>query len=196
MKRETDFQRITGETRIEGKLNLDGRGERNISTGVGFFDHMLDLWAFHGGFDLDLTCEGDLDICPHHSIEDVGITLGQAFKKALGDRKGIQRYGTCYLPMDETLSRTVLDVSGRAVHIFHAQFDTPAVGMFPTEMVSHFFCSFAMNAELTLHQEILYGSNDHHKAEALFKGFAKALQEGVRRKNENAQDVPSTKGIL
>ena len=194
MKRETTFQRITNETEIQGKLNLDGSGIRKIKTGIGFLDHMLELWTFHGEFDLELTCKGDLHVCPHHSIEDIAITLGEAFQKALGERKGIERYATCYLPMDETLSRTVIDISGRPVHLFHAQFHTPVIGTFPTEMVSHFFYSFTINAGITLHQEILYGSNDHHKAESLFKGLAKALQQGVRIKS--GETVPSTKGIL
>jgi len=193
MKRETDIQRITGETDIKGKLNLDGTGIRKIATGIGFLDHVLELWAFHGKFDLELECKGDLYVCPHHSIEDIAIALGEAFKKALGERKGIQRYATCYLPMDETLSRTIVDISGRPFHVFHACFNTPNVGTFPTEMVSHFFYSFAINAGITLHQEILYGENDHHKIESLFKGFAKALQDGIYQQGE---DIPSTKGVL
>ncbi|MCP4104568.1 MAG: imidazoleglycerol-phosphate dehydratase HisB [Desulfobacteraceae bacterium] len=195
MKRNTNFQRITSETDIKGILNLDGSGKRTIDTGIGFLNHMLELWTFHAGFDLELICKGDLDVCPHHSIEDIAIALGQAFEKSMGDRKGIQRYATCYLPMDETLSRTVVDISGRPVHIFNCHFNTHAVGKFPTEMVSHFFYSFTMNAGITLHQEILYGNNDHHKVESLFKGLSRALTDAIICKNGD-KDVPSTKGLL
>jgi len=206
MTRNTNFSRKTGETQIQGCLNLDGSQNRNIDTGVAFLDHMLDLLAFHGRFDLEIKCIGDLDVCPHHTIEDTAITLGQAFVKAIGDRKGIIRYGSCYLPMDETLTRTVLDISGRPFHVYKGELSSPSVGNFPTEMVSHFFYSFAINASITLHQEILYGSNDHHKIESLFKGLAVALNIAVQKRqliidNKISQtrideNVPSTKKIL
>jgi imidazoleglycerol-phosphate dehydratase len=185
--------RQTGETNIRLNLNIDGSGKRNIETGIGFFNHMLDLLIFHGRFDLELTCEGDLDVCPHHSIEDIAIVLGQALDNALGDRKNIARYACCYLPMDECLSRTVIDVSGRAYHVFNAHFETPMIGSCPTEMIPHFFYSLTMNAKMTLHQNILYGQNDHHKAESLFKGLGRALHESVQLSQTG---IPSTKGLL
>ena len=193
MTRTSNFKRQTKETNIKGRLNLDGSGIRKIDTKIGFFDHMLDLWAFHGGFDLELNCDGDINVCPHHSIEDVGIILGTAFNDAVGNRKGISRYATCFLPMDETLTRTNVDISGRPYHVFNGKFENQSVGAMPTEMVSHFFYSFSMNSKITLHQEILYGSNDHHKIESLFKGLAISLKQGIVIKNDN---IPSTKGLL
>jgi imidazoleglycerol-phosphate dehydratase len=185
--------RQTGETNICLNLNIDGSGKRNIETGIGFLNHMLDLLIFHGRFDLELTCEGDLDVCPHHSIEDIAIVLGQAIDNALGDRKNIARYACCYLPMDECLSRTVIDVSGRPYHVFNANFETSMIGACPTEMIPHFFYSLAMNSKMTLHQNILYGQNDHHKAESLFKGLGRALHESVQFSQTG---IPSTKGLL
>jgi imidazoleglycerol-phosphate dehydratase len=185
--------RQTGETKIQLNLCLDGSGNRKIQTGIGFLDHMLELFTFHGTFDLELDCKGDLDVCPHHSIEDIAIVLGQAMDNALGDRKNIARYACCYLPMDECLSRTVIDVSGRPYHVFNAQFETSMIGSCPTEMISHFFYSFVMNAKITLHQEILYGQNDHHKAESLFKGLGRALHDSIQLCQSG---IPSTKGLL
>jgi len=191
--REHRLNRETKETNIQLAINVDGSGKRKISSGIGFLDHMLDLFAFHGLFDLELDCKGDLDVCPHHTIEDIAIVLGQALDKALGNRINISRYACCYLPMDECLSRTVIDVSGRPYHVFNANFESPMIGAFPTEMILHFFYSFTMNARMTIHQEIIYGSNDHHKAESLFKGLGRALHESVQL-TQNC--MPSTKGIV
>jgi len=185
--------RKTNETNIQLKYCLDGSGTRNIQTGIGFLDHMLELFTFHGQFDLDINCQGDLDICPHHTIEDIAIVLGQAIDDALGDRKSITRYACCYLPMDECLSRTVIDVSGRPYHMFNGHFQTPMIGTCPTEMIPHFFYSLTMNARMTIHQEILYGQNDHHKAESLFKGLGRALHQSVQL---DQSCMPSTKGLI
>lgn len=195
MNRENQFTRNTNETQIEGKIVLNGKGDCRIQSGIGFLDHMLNLFAFHAGFDLQLTCKGDLEVCPHHTIEDIALALGTAFSQAMGERKGIRRYATCYLPMDETLTRTVIDISGRAGYFFRGKFQTPAVGEFPTEMTTHFFHSLAMNAGITLHQEVLYGDNDHHRIESLFKGFGRALSEAVEVQTDG-KGVPSTKGVL
>lgn len=193
MIRETTFERKTKETQINGKFVIDGQGKATIDTGIGFLDHMLELFSFHAKFDLDLTCKGDLEVCPHHSVEDIGLSLGAACHKALKDRKGIARYATCYLPMDETLTRTCIDVSGRPYHVFIGGFSTPQIGALPTEMIKHFFFSFCMEAKLTLHQEILYGENDHHISESLFKGFARSIAEAVVIESDK---IPSTKGQL
>jgi len=193
MSRYSDFHRKTAETDIKGSLNLAGEGVNDIKSGIGFLDHMLELWAFHSGFNLTLSCEGDLHICAHHSIEDIAIALGTAFIEALGDRKGIARYATVFLPMDETLTRTVVDISGRPVHVFMGDLSTESIGDFPAEMTKHFFYSFATNAKLTLHQEILYGDNDHHRIESLFKGFGKALSQAVQVTSDR---IPSSKGVL
>lgn len=194
MKRSYKFKRNTLETKIRGALNLDGTGKGEISTGIGFLDHMLELFKFHSGFDLDLKCDGDIEVCPHHTIEDIALALGEAFFQSIGDKKGIARYATFYLPMDETLSRTVLDISGRPYHVFRGEFGTENVGKMPTEMVGHFFYSFCSNARITLHQEIFYGDNDHHKVEALFKGLGRALSQAVQIVDPNR--IPSSKGIL
>ncbi len=194
MARKKSFDRKTLETRVKGSININGKSKGTIETGVGFLDHMLDLFKFHSGFDLDLKCEGDLEVCAHHSIEDIALALGGAIDSALGDRKGTRRYATCYLPMDETLTRTVVDLSGRPYHIFRGKLETENVGTFPTEMVSHFFQSLGRAANITLHQEILYGENDHHRIESLFKGFARALAEAVEVTSEGR--IPSSKGVL
>jgi len=193
MKRVSDFKRKTNETAITGNLDLDGNGESHIRTGIGFLDHMLELWAFHSGFNLVLNCDGDLHVCAHHSIEDIAIAMGEALFQALGDRKGIARYATCFMPMDETLTRTIIDISGRPYHIFNGQFDAMVIGEYPVEMTKHFFCSFATNARLTLHQEILYGDNDHHRVESLFKGLGRGLSQAVRI---TGNQIPSSKGVL
>ncbi len=193
MERKISFKRKTSETSIEGVINLDGKGKAKISTGIGFLNHMLELFAFHSGFDLELNCKGDLDVCPHHSVEDIALIVGQSLSDVLGDRKGIKRYSTCFLPMDETLTRTVIDVSGRPYHIFKGCFEFENIGLLPTEMVKHFFYSFCMTSKITLHQEILYGENDHHKAESLFKGFARVLAEAATIDSER---IPSSKGVL
>ncbi|MBU3916827.1 imidazoleglycerol-phosphate dehydratase, partial [bacterium] len=141
MERKISFKRKTSETAVEGAIDLDGKGKARISTGIGFLNHMLELFAFHSGFDLEVKCKGDLDICAHHSIEDIALTIGQAFYDVLGERKGIKRYSTCYLPMDETLTRTVIDISGRPYHVFRGSFEHSSIGLLPTEMVKHFFYS-------------------------------------------------------
>jgi len=194
MTKKQTFKRETFETQIMGTINLNGSGNTEIDSGVGFLDHMLELLGFHSGFDLEIKAVGDLEVCSHHTIEDIALALGEAFLKAVDNKKGIKRYGTCFLPMDETLTRTVLDISGRPYHVFKADFSAPMVGELPTGMVSHFFYSFSMASKITLHQEILYGSNDHHKIESLFKGIGKALAEAV---GESEYDkILSSKGIL
>jgi imidazoleglycerol-phosphate dehydratase len=193
MSRTHEFKRKTKETDIKGKLHLEGSGKTSIQTGIGFLDHMLDLLAFHSGFNLDLTCKGDLEVCAHHSIEDIALAIGEAFITALGDKKGIKRYAHCYLPMDETLSRTVIDISGRPYHVFKGEFSTENIGTLPTEMIKHFFYSFSAATKITLHQEILYGDNDHHKAESLFKGLGKCLVQAIDIVSDK---IPSSKGML
>ncbi len=193
MTRSASINRNTKETKINCKLTIDGKGKAQVDTGVGFLDHMLDLFCFHGGFDLDLTCKGDLEVCPHHSIEDIALVLGSTFNSALNERKGINRYCTFYLPMDECLTRTSVDVSGRAYHCFRGEIVGSSIGSFPVEMVKHFFHSFSIEAKITLHQEILYGENNHHVVESLFKGFARSLADAV---SVTSEKIPSSKGIL
>lgn len=193
MKRKKKFERITKETEIKGSLLIKGTGKAKIDTGIGFLDHMLELFAFHSSFDLELTCKGDLNVCAHHSIEDIALTIGSAIFELLGDKKGITRYASCYLPMDETLTRTVVDISGRPYHVFIGSFKSELIGQLPTDMVEHFFYSFCVAAKINLHQEILYGENDHHKAESLFKGFARCLKESLEIKSGV---IPSSKGVL
>lgn len=193
MARIQTFDRKTKETHVAGSINLDGSGKHEIKTGIGFLDHMLELFAFHSGFDLTLKNVGDLHIDAHHSVEDIALALGEAVHLALSDRKGIARYSSFYLPMDECLVRTVVDVSGRPFHVFRGFFGTPMAGELPTEMVAHFFKSFSDKAGLTLHQEIFYGENDHHKIEGLFKGLARALKEAVAVVGD---EIPSSKGVI
>jgi len=193
MKRKKTFTRKTKETNIKGSLNLAGKGLAKINSGIGFLDHMLELWTFHSGFDLEIDCQGDLKVDQHHSIEDIALALGDAFSAILDDRKGINRYATCFLPMDESLTRTVVDLSGRPFHVFRGEFQSEILGGFPTEMVRHFFYSFSMSSKITLHQEILYGENDHHKIESLFKGLAKALASSS---TVISSGIPSSKGVL
>lgn len=188
------IQRQTTETNITLSLNLDGTGQHEISTGVGFLDHMLTAVAVHALFDLEVQATGDLHIDSHHTIEDVGIVLGQALNQALGDRKGINRVGHAYVPMDEALGFVALDFSGRPYTIFHAQWTTPAIGQFPTDLVQHFFESVAVHGRITLHARV-DGRNDHHQAEALFKALARALRMAVAR-DPRRPDVASTKGTL
>lgn len=192
--RKASLQRTTSETDINIELNLDGTGESNISTGLGFFDHMLEQVAKHGLLDLKISCQGDLSVDEHHTIEDVAITLGQVIGKALGEKIGIQRYGFA-LPMDESLASIALDFSGRPYLVFDGNFDREKVGDFPTEMVEHFFYSLAMNLKATLHISV-EGENDHHKIEACFKGFARCLRAAVSRNERNANILPSTKDLL
>lgn len=193
-QRNASVSRRTAETEISLELNLDGAGEYRINTGVGFFDHMLCLFARHGRFDLTLSARGDLQVDCHHTVEDVGICLGKAFNDALGDKSGISRYGHIILPMDEALALVALDISGRGLSVLNANFPTGRVGEFDTEMVEEFLRAFAANAGLTLHVRLLAGTNCHHMIEAIFKGLGRALRQAVGRSGE--EGVPSTKGLL
>ena len=188
--------RRTKETSIEVELELDGTGVSDISTGVGFFDHMLDQLARHSLIDMTVRAEGDRHIDDHHTVEDVGIALGQALAQALGDKKGLTRYADCLLAMDETLTRVALDVSGRPFLVFRTEFTTEKIGEFDTQLVREFFQAFAGNGGLTLHVETLYGMNSHHIAESCFKGVARALKSAVAVDPRQAGSVPSTKGAL
>lgn len=192
--RSITIQRQTAETNITISLNLDGTGQHAVSTGVGFLDHMLTAVAVHALFDLQVQAQGDLHIDSHHTIEDVGIVLGQALNTAVGDRKGINRIGHAYVPMDEALGFVALDFSGRPYTVFQAQWATPAIGQFPTDLVQHFFESVAVHGRITLHARV-EGRNDHHKAEALFKALARALRMAVEI-DPRRTDVASTKGTL
>ena len=193
--RISEIERKTRETRISVRLNLDGTGEARIETGIGFLDHMLQQFAFHGLFDLDVKAKGDLQVDSHHSIEDIGLSLGEALKEALGDKKGIRRYGHAYVPMDEALLRAVLDCSGRPEFVFQGEFDRYNIGTLDTQMIPHFFKSLATSSGLTLHLTILEGRNDHHKCEGLFKAFARALADAVTL-DPRRGTVTSTKGRL
>lgn len=194
-QRTATIHRQTKETEIHLTLNLDGTGQAEVSTGIGFLDHMLTALAVHGLFDLTVQATGDLHIDSHHTIEDVGIVLGQAIDQALRGRVGIQRMGSAYVPMDEALAFVALDISGRAHTIFSATWATPAIGQFPTDLVHHFFESVAVHGRLTLHAEVVRGRNDHHKAEALFKALARALRQAVEL-DERRVGVASSKGVI
>ena len=185
--------RQTGETQIQITLNLDGSGISKINTGIGFFDHMLTLFSFHSKIDLDISCQGDLQIDGHHTVEDVGLLLGKCILEALGDKKGIERYGMSYLPMDETLARVVLDLSGRPYLIYECTYERFDLGQMDVQNIREFFKSLANTLKVTLHMSVLYGENDHHKAEALFKGFGRALKDAIRISGDV---LPSTKGVL
>ncbi len=191
--RKATLHRTTGETDISISLTIDGTGRFEGTSGIGFFDHMLHLLARHGGMDIFLTCQGDLDVDNHHTIEDIGITLGEVFEKALGDKKGIHRYGCFFCPMDETLSRIVLDLSGRPYLVFDVDIPVERIGSFETEMTREFFLAFANNAKMNLHMATLYGVNGHHIVESLFKGIGHALKEAVTVEGDT---VLSTKGVL
>ncbi len=191
--RRCELSRKTKETDITVKLDLDGQGSVNIDTGIGFFDHMLTALGVHAGFDLDVSCKGDLYVDPHHSVEDTGIVLGQAFAKAVGDRSGIERYGSFFIPMDEALCFCSLDISGRPFLAFNACFTNERVGEFDTCLTEEFFRAFAMNSGVTLHLREEYGKNDHHIIEAMFKAFAHALKAAV---SITGGGVLSTKGVL
>ena len=193
--RSAAIERITAETDIRVELILDGSGAYDNDTSIGFVDHMLDLFAKHGGFDLTIRCDGDLEIDDHHTVEDVGIALGQAIREALGDKAHIARYGHAYVPMDEALARAVIDLSGRFYLYFDATFDRPTVGGLATEMVEHFWYSVAEHTPCNLHLTVLHGRNTHHQIEALFKAAARALRAAVRRDAKQAK-MPSTKGRL
>ena len=194
--RTAEITRQTNETQIEIRLDLDGLGKYEISTGVGFLDHMLTHLAVHGLFDLSVQAKGDLHIDAHHTIEDVALALGQAFDKALGDRKGIVRMGDCFAPMDETLAHVALDLSGRPYAVVQAEWHTPYIGEIPTTLFPHFFESFAVTARCNLHARVLYGRDDHHQAEALFKAWARALDSATQIDPRRAGAIPSTKGTL
>jgi len=193
--RSATVERNTQETRITLNLNVDGRGTSAISTKIPFFDHMLNLFARHGLLDLEVKADGDIEVDFHHTVEDVGIALGQAFSKALGDKRGICRYGHAYLPMDETLARVVIDFSGRPFLEYRAPERVDAIGLFPFQLVEEFMRGFAVHAGVNLHIEILYGRDAHHMAEAIFKGLAKAVDAACRL-DPRVEGIPSTKGVL
>ena len=194
--RKASLTRKTAETAIEVEIDLDGTGAYDNQTGVGFFDHMLDQLARHALIDMKVRATGDLHIDDHHTVEDVGIVLGKALAEAVGDKKGIRRYGSCLLPMDDTLVRAALDLSGRPYLVWKVDFTAPKIGTFDTELVREFFTAFAMNGGITLHVERLDGINSHHIAEAAFKAVARALREALETDPRKADAIPSTKGQL
>ena len=194
--RKAEIARSTTETSTKASVNLDGTGTFAVKSGVGFFDHMMEQLARHSLIDIEITAKGDLHIDDHHTVEDAGIALGQAVAKALGERKGIRRYGSCDLPMDEALSRCAIDVSGRPFLIFKVNFPTAKIGSFDTELVREWFQAFAMNAGITLHIENAYGANSHHIAESCFKALARALRDALEIDPRQQNRIPSTKGTL
>jgi imidazoleglycerol-phosphate dehydratase len=194
--RVAELARNTAETQISVRVNLDGTGVSRLHTGIGFFDHMLDQIARHGLIDLDIDAEGDLHIDGHHTVEDVGITLGQAVHKAVGDKKGIRRYGHAYVPLDEALSRVVIDFSGRPGLVMNVPFTSGSIGTFDTQLVHEFFQGFANHAFVTLHIDNLKGDNAHHQAESVFKAFARALRSALELDPRALGQIPSTKGSL
>ncbi len=194
-KRQASRTRRTEETSIELSFALDGTGQTNIQTGVGFMDHMLTLFAKYGNFDLDVYCDGDLEVDQHHTVEDIGIALGQTFYESIGDKVGITRYGTFHMPMDETLAVVSLDISGRPFLVYNVEGLKDKVGVFDTELVEEFFIAFTSHARITLHINVMYGKNTHHMIEAVFKAFGRALNEASTI-DPNVKGVPSTKGLL
>jgi imidazoleglycerol-phosphate dehydratase len=194
--RTAGISRQTNETQIQIKLDLDGTGKHDIATGIGFLDHMLTHLAVHGLFDLSVEAKGDLHIDTHHTVEDMALALGQAFDKALNDRKGIVRIGDCFAPMDETLAHVAIDLSGRPYSVIQAAWHTPYAGDIPTTLFPHFFESFSITARCNLHARVLYGRDDHHQAEALFKAWARALDNATQIDPRRAGNIPSTKGTL
>ena len=194
--RAAAIERNTSETRISGTLKIEGRGKYEISTGIRFFDHMLELFAKHGGFDLKLTAKGDLDVDQHHTVEDVGIVLGQLFAQALGDRKGINRAGYFVMPMDETLAVVALDLAGRPALVYKDRVKFRLVGDLQTELVEDFFGGFVNHAGANLHARVLYGRSSHHKIEAIFKCFARAMKYACSKDARLKNELPSTKGLL
>lgn len=193
MKRLSQISRKTNETNINLKINLDGNGTSVVKTEVGFLNHMISLLAFHSNIDIELDSKGDIEVCDHHLIEDIGIALGRSINEALGDKKGIKRYGTFFLPMDESLVMVSLDISGRSYLHFEAGFKRESIGNFSTEVVKEFFRAVAFNAGITLHIKVLYGENDHHKIEGIFKCVGRALKEAI---NIEGNIIPSSKGII
>ena len=191
--RQASLERNTQETKIQLSLNLDGNGVSDIDTGIGFFDHMLNLFTFHSGYDLDLYAKGDLEVCDHHTVEDCGILLGTAFKEALGDKKGIARYGSMMLPMDETLCNVTLDISGRPYLVYNCETKRETIGMYSVEMTEEFLRAFAFAAGITLHVNVYYGTNDHHKIEAIFKALGRALKMATTIVSNS---IPSSKGVI
>jgi len=194
--RAANFERNTTETRISIKLIIEGSGQYKISTGIRFLDHMLELFTRHGAFDLDLACDGDLDVDQHHTVEDVGIALGEAFNHALGDKRGILRAGYFLMPMDETLAIAAIDLSGRAAFAVETKVRTRLVGDLQTELVTDFFEGFARGARANVHVKTMYGRSNHHKIEAIFKAFARALRVACSRDKQLGKMLPSTKGLL
>ncbi len=194
--RKASIQRTSKETDIRASLLIDGRGRYKISTGIRFFDHMLELFAHHGGFDLQLTAKGDLDVDQHHTVEDVGIVLGQLFDKALGEKRGILRAGYFLMPMDETLGLAAVDFCGRTSTVVDTKVRTRLVGDLQTELVHDFFEGFSRGARASVHARVLYGRSSHHKVESLFKAFARALRAACWRDRRMARLIPSTKGLL
>ena len=194
--RKAVVERKTKETDIRIALDIDGCGDANVATGIGFLDHMLESFACHGLFDLDAKVAGDLDVDMHHSVEDTGIVLGQAFKEALGDRKGIRRTGHSLFPMDEALASVIVDISGRPYLRMEAEFEKGSKEGFRMDLLTDFFQAFVTNAGMTLHIKVEHGRSDHHKAEAIFKAFAKAMREACERDERSGGSVPSTKGML
>lgn len=194
--RKANIKRVTKETQIHAVLNIDGRGRYEVSTGIRFFDHMLELFAHHGGFDLKLTAHGDLDVDQHHTVEDVGIILGQAFTKALGSKRGILRAGYFLMPMDETMGMAAVDFSGRTACVVETKVSGRLVGDLQVELVDDFFEGFARGASANVHARVLYGRSSHHKIEAIFKAFARALRASCWRDRRMARLLPSTKGVL
>ena len=189
--------RETTETAVDLTINLDGKGVSDIDTGIGFFDHMLKLFAKHGGIDLVIGCNGDIEVDGHHSVEDIGIALGEAVKQALGDKRGIKRYGTFFLPMDESLVMVSMDISGRAFLVYDGGGAmAPMIGDYDTELTEEFLRAFAFNAVITLHVKVLYGTNSHHKVEGIFKALGRALRAAVDIDSARADEIPSTKGML
>lgn len=193
--RIASVERTTAETSVKIRLQVDGTGKGDIRTGIGFFDHMLNLMTAHGLLDLSVHCDGDLDVDGHHSVEDIGIALGQAFQEAMGDKRGIRRYGTFYLPMDEALAFVSLDFSGRPYLVYEGGELAPMIGAFDTELIEEFLRAFAVHAGLTLHVRVLYGRNSHHKVEAIFKALGHALRIATE-KDPRVTGIPSTKGVL